>query len=394
MKKFLRTGALLLCICLLALPCALAFDVVEQSDSFYVADYADVLLPETEAYIVAYNNSLASQTGAQLVVVTLDFLDGTDIEDYSTQLFNEWGIGDAEKNNGLLVLLAVGEQEYWATQGSGLSTAMTSSLLGDYLYNYLETDFAAAQYDAGVKKLFDALMGWYGRYYNVQLSQQETVITAPEGMETLPPSTQDDPFVEDKRTSAYTIGDAIGTAFIVILVLAIVIALLVTVPRTVYLRRRGYHYSVFNRAFWSARHRPPPPRPFAPPPPPPGRGFAPRRAPRRAAPPPPPPPPPPSHGGFGAGPGLGGSRPGGFGAGPGLGGSRPAPRPAPRPSSRPAPRPSSRPGGFGGASRGGGAGRSSSIGRSAGGFSRSNFSSGARGGGGSTRGGGAGRRGR
>ncbi len=375
MKKIQRASALLLCICLLAFPCALAFDVVDQSDSFYVADYADVILPETESYIVAYNNSLASQTGAQLVVVTVDFLDGVDIEEYSTQLFNEWGIGDAEKNNGMLVLLAVGEQEYWATQGSGLSTAMTSSLLGDYLYNYLETDFAAAQYDAGVKKLFDALMGWYSRYYNVQLSQQETVVTPPEGMETLPPAAQDDPLLENNRGGAGAIGRVLGTVFVCILVLAVVVALVVTIPRTVYLRRRGYHYSVFNRAFWSSRHRPPPPRPFAPPPPGPGMGPGPRRAPRRPAPPPPPPPRPsrPSHGGFGAGPGLGGSRPGGM-----SGASRPA----------------SRPGGLGGSSRGGGAGRSSSAGRSAGGFSRSGFSSGARGGGGSTRGGGAGRRGR
>lgn len=376
MKKFLRTGAVFLCICLLALPCALAFDVVEQSDSFYVADYADVILPETENYIVAYNNSLASQTGAQLVVVTVDFLDGADIEEYSTKLFNEWGIGDAEKNNGLLVLLAVGEQEYWATQGSGLSSAMTSSLLGDYLYNYLETDFAAAQYDAGVKKLFDALMGWYSRYYNVELVQQENVVTPPEGMETLPPPTQNDPLQEPERSGAGVIGRVFSTIFVCILVLAVVVALIVTVPRTVYLRRRGYHYSVFNRAFWSARHRPPPPRPFAPPPPRPGMGFGPRRAPRRPVSPPPPPPSPPprpSRGGFGAGSGLGGSRPGGMG-----GTSRPA----------------SRPGGFGGATRGGGAGRSSSAGRSSGGFSRSNFSSGARGGGGSTRGGGAGRRSR
>ena len=360
MKKILRTGAVILLICLLAYPGAQAFDVVDPSESFYVADYADVILPETERYIVEYNNSLASQTGGQLVVVTVDFLDGADIEEYSTQLFNEWEIGDREKNNGMLVLLAVGEQDYWATQGSGISSAMTSSLLGEYLYDYLEMDFAAAQYDAGVRKLFDALIGWYSRYYNVELTQQETVVSAPEGMETLPPiQEQPDPFVEEERAGAGIIGEIFGMLFFGILCLAIVLALIVMIPRGVYLRRRGYHYTIFNRAFWSARHRPPPPRPYAPPRP--GMRFGPWRAPGRPGPTPPPRPSnPPSHGGFGAGSGLGGMRPGGLG----------------------------------GSTRGGGAGRTSSAGRRSGGFSRPRPSSGGRGFGGSTRGGGAGRRGR
>jgi len=372
MKNILRFGALILCLCLLGTPLALAAEIVDPSDSFYVADYADVILPETEEYIVNYNNSLASQTGAQIVVVTIDFLDGMDIEDYSTELFNEWGIGDAEKNNGLLILLAIGEQNYWATQGTGISTALTSSLLDEYLYNYLETDFAAAKYDAGVRKLFDALLGWYGRYYNVDLVPQETVITAPEGMETLPtdPSGLEDELpTEPKPGKTGTFGKILGTFLIVVVVFAALAAVVIMIPRSVYLRRRGYHYNVFNRAFWSSRHRPPPPRNYVP------------HTYHRPAPPPPPPPPsggPRPGGGFGSGSGGFGARPGGnFGA--------------------PASRPTSRPGGtFGGASRGGGAGRSSFSGsrsRPGGSFggSRSSFG-GSRGGGGRTRGGGAGRR--
>ncbi|MBQ5652923.1 MAG: TPM domain-containing protein, partial [Peptococcaceae bacterium] len=83
-----------------------AFAVVEAPAEIYVGDYANVLSEETERYIIEQNQALAGATGAQIVIVTVDFLDGMDIEDYAYTIFNDWGIGDAEKNNGLLLLLA------------------------------------------------------------------------------------------------------------------------------------------------------------------------------------------------------------------------------------------------------------------------------------------------
>ena len=265
MKHFARflTAVLLLGLCLA--PCALAFDVVEPSSSFYAADYADVLLPETEEYIVNCNNSLSAQTGAQMVVVTVDFLDGADIEDYSTKLFNQWKIGDAEKQNGLLILLAVGELDYWATQGTGIAAApgLTSSLLDEYLNTYLEPDFSAAKYDDGVRKLFDALLDWYERYYSVTITPQPTALIAPEGFETLPESSGDVltelPTEDNFEQHRQIIGRVAGTFLIILVIAVVAVALVILVPRYISLRKQGYRYSIFNRAFWSKRHRPPPP---------------------------------------------------------------------------------------------------------------------------------------
>ena len=105
-------------ILFLSVPTA-AFAVVEAPAEIYVGDYANVLSEETERYIIEQNQALAGATGAQIVIVTVDFLDGMDIEDYAYTIFNDWGIGDAEKNNGLLLLLAIGEENYWAMQGKG-----------------------------------------------------------------------------------------------------------------------------------------------------------------------------------------------------------------------------------------------------------------------------------
>ena len=155
-------AAVLLAVCFsLFFCCGSAWAVVDAPDSVYVGDYANVLTEETEQYIIAENRKLCEATGAQIVIVTVDFLDGMEIEDYAYTIFNDWGIGDAAYNNGLLLLLAIGEENYYAMQGEGLEGILSSGTLGDMLYDYLEPDFAVGNYDAGVRAVFDAFLTWY-----------------------------------------------------------------------------------------------------------------------------------------------------------------------------------------------------------------------------------------
>ena len=155
-------AAVLLAVCFsVFFCCGSAWAVVDAPDSVYVGDYANVLTEETEQYIIAENRKLCEATGAQIVIVTVDFLDGMEIEDYAYTIFNDWGIGDAAYDNGLLLLLAIGEENYYAMQGEGLEGILSSGTLGDMLYDYLEPDFAVRNYDAGVRAVFDAFLTWY-----------------------------------------------------------------------------------------------------------------------------------------------------------------------------------------------------------------------------------------
>lgn len=133
--------------------------VISQSDSFYVADEADVISSDTEKYIIEKNAELEQLCGGQIVVATVDFLDGMDIEDYAYKLFKDWKIGDEDRDNGILLLLAIGEENYWCMQGKGLEGTLTSGDIDHILWNYLEDDFAAGDYDSGVRSVFDSLYG-------------------------------------------------------------------------------------------------------------------------------------------------------------------------------------------------------------------------------------------
>lgn len=70
-----------------------------------IYDYANVI---DSTYLTTIRDSLRAlymYNKTQVVVITVESLDGMDIEDYCQELFQKWGIGDKEKNNGVLVLV-------------------------------------------------------------------------------------------------------------------------------------------------------------------------------------------------------------------------------------------------------------------------------------------------
>lgn len=289
---------------------AAAAGIPSPDERFYVLDQASVLSDATKTHIVEKNDLLYYYSGAQIVVVTVPTTDSTPIREYASEIFTEWKIGSAEKNNGILVLLAIDDDDYWVVQGLGLESGLTSGDIKVLLDDCLEMSFREKEYDTGVLTLFDALADKLDSIYDIGLVSA----VIPDDAEANLNAKAD---VNPASSVLSTL--VIIAAIVIFIAIVISVASVRSVPR--YIRR-------------SARRRtPPPPRPM-------GFGGAPHH---RS------PPPPNRHGT---------SRPG-------------APRPSssPRPSrpqsSRPSPRPSAGVGrsggaprsGGGGISRGGGAGR-------------------------------------
>ena len=107
-------------ILILSLLCGRALAVVPPSDEFYVADYADVLSNVTEELIINYNGALEYQCkGAQIVVVTVNYLDGMYSDEYANQLFNDWGVGAEEQR--LLLFRQANKALAWGPAGRRLT---------------------------------------------------------------------------------------------------------------------------------------------------------------------------------------------------------------------------------------------------------------------------------
>ncbi len=153
-------------------PAALAA-VPDRPDNKYVLDTARVLSEGTERRIIAENQELFEECGGEIVVVAVDFLGGQDIEDYTYKMFNSWGVGSQERNNGILLVLAIGEENYYIQAGYGIEDYFDALFLSDILEEQLEPDFAAGDYDAGVKKTFDALISELRSYYDSGPGREE-----------------------------------------------------------------------------------------------------------------------------------------------------------------------------------------------------------------------------
>ena len=149
-----------------------ALAVLEPSDDSYVTDKAGVLTSTTKNEIDELNGYLEEYCeGAQIAVVTVDYLEeGYDSEQYANLLFNNWGVGSATHNNGMLLLLVTDEYKGWLAVGAGIYNAMDANemnaIFDDYFWNYVDRD----EYDTAVSGTFSQLIGWYEGYYGVSLT--------------------------------------------------------------------------------------------------------------------------------------------------------------------------------------------------------------------------------
>ena len=120
-----------------------------------VVDQADLLDPAQEAALTAKLEALEAQSNRQLVVATVNSLEGYDIADYGYQLGRTWGIGqdadgEAEKDNGLVLLVAPNERKVRIEVGYGLEGIMTDALSSVIIQNDILPQFRNGDMAGGI----------------------------------------------------------------------------------------------------------------------------------------------------------------------------------------------------------------------------------------------------
>ena len=119
-------------------------EFIKPTERFFVNDFADVISQSDEDTIFSLASSLDEKTDAQVTVVTIKSLDGAEIADYALQIGREWGVGDEEKDNGIVILLSVNDRNIYIAVGYGLEGALPDSKTGRiidvYGIEYLKQD--------------------------------------------------------------------------------------------------------------------------------------------------------------------------------------------------------------------------------------------------------------
>ncbi|APG63670.1 methanol dehydrogenase [Sphingorhabdus lutea] len=122
-----------------------------------VVDQADLLSPAEEAALTQKLLLLENETQRQLVVATISDLKGYDISDYGYQLGRHWAIGDKERDDGVILIIAPSERKMRIEVGYGLEPILTDALSSDIIRNDITPYFKEGNLPAGINAGVDKI---------------------------------------------------------------------------------------------------------------------------------------------------------------------------------------------------------------------------------------------
>jgi len=175
MKNFAkRISALVLAVVVSAAvlcPAAFAAQLPSLPKDQCVVDDANALNSQVTQTIEELNAKLETNCkGAQIGVLTVQYTGNLSTEDYATEAFNAWGIGNATNNNGVLILLVMesaqyADGDYYLTYGDGFRNT-TLAKQASAIAQTMESDFANRDYSDAVitcaNNVADTIASIYG----------------------------------------------------------------------------------------------------------------------------------------------------------------------------------------------------------------------------------------
>ncbi len=197
----------------------------------YVVDLAGVLDADTRARLNNMLKDLEAETTAQVVVLTLNSLEGEPIEGFSHQTAVKWGIGQKGQDNGVLLTVAVKDHKYRLEVGYGLESTLPDSLVGSIGREYLVPNFRKGDYAGGIVAAVTEIISKLTTIPEAASGEAEQAAAAP---------------ATETPGEGKTPPQLILLAIIIfVIVMLPMIALIV--PRILWARKRGSHVG-----FWSS----------------------------------------------------------------------------------------------------------------------------------------------
>jgi uncharacterized protein len=127
-----RFGVLLLTALALLSIAAWAEKVSQLKPTGYVNDFAHVIDQGTAVQIESMCHQVDQQAHAQIALVTINTLDGDDIESYAVDLFHQWGIGSKSTDRGVLILYVIRDHRARIEVGYGLEPILPDGKVGSF----------------------------------------------------------------------------------------------------------------------------------------------------------------------------------------------------------------------------------------------------------------------
>ncbi len=207
-----------------------AADIPPRPKPFtFVNDQAKMLNADDAKKLENGLRKYADTYGTQVVLVTVPTLGGASAADYAQQLGTDWGVGQRDKNNGIVVLLSGKERQMSIQAGSGLRSVITPELTRRVITEQMTPAFKQGNYFAGLSKGLGTIMLAANPSSNPGKSQAAastpataSSATTPSGTSSLndnAPTTPADPYPTTSAPEPTSSGLGMGTILIGVLVI-------------------------------------------------------------------------------------------------------------------------------------------------------------------------------
>lgn len=129
-----------------------------SANGTWVTDLSGTLSADTIARLNTAISDIERTHGVEMAVVVIRSLDGLPVEEAAVTLFERWGIGKKDRDNGLLLLWSTGDRRIRVEVGYGLEAVLPDGKVGSILDTYVMPRFRSGAFDEGVLAGVDALL--------------------------------------------------------------------------------------------------------------------------------------------------------------------------------------------------------------------------------------------
>lgn len=144
------------------------------TNNIYVHDYTSTLSSKDYNNILSLGSELYNKTSVQQVVVLINSTNNVPIDDYANKLFRSWGIGEKDKDNGLLILISLQDKKWRVEVGRGLEGVIPDALSNRVMESSLVPLFKQNKYSDGILNSYYEFSNIIANEYNVTLENQST----------------------------------------------------------------------------------------------------------------------------------------------------------------------------------------------------------------------------
>jgi uncharacterized protein len=134
-----------------------------------LSDYVGVIDAQSRASLDEYGARVEKATGAQMAFVVISTLQGEPLEDVANDLFRAWGVGQKNKDNGILLLLVVQDRRSRLEIGHGLEETLPDGFDGLLLDN-MRPELRAGQYGPAMLTAAQAIGDALAKAKNVTIA--------------------------------------------------------------------------------------------------------------------------------------------------------------------------------------------------------------------------------